>query len=160
MKTAVVYYSQSGNTQYVSEKIAEALQADLIRLEPEEAYPDSGAKKFFWGGRSALMGEEPKLKPYVFDGQAYDRIIFGTPVWAGTFTPPLRSFVKEQKDGWKATHFAVFACCMGSGKKTAEKLKKLLGISAWDAEMLLIDPKNKKTAESEAKIQAFIESLK
>lgn len=161
MRTAIVYYSQSGNTRYVAEKAAEALGADLIPLVPEEAYPDSGAKKFLWGGRSALMGEEPKLKPYSFDGSLYDRIIFGTPVWAGTFTPPLRSFIKEQKAGWKAAHFAVFVCCMGGGgQKTVEKLRKFLNIPRWDAELVLIDPMKKATEESEAKIREFCEALK
>ena len=161
MKTAVVYYSHSGNAAYAAEMIARELEADLIRLEPEEAYPQSGAKKFLWGGKSALMGEEPKLKPYPFDKEAYERIVFVTPVWAGTFTPPIRSFISEQKAGWKASHFAVFTCCMGAGgQKTADKLKKFLGIPAWDAELTLIDPKTKRTEESDAKLRAFCEKLK
>ena len=47
MRTAIVYYSMSGNTRYVAEKIAEKINADVIRIEPVKAYPDQGAKKFF-----------------------------------------------------------------------------------------------------------------
>ena len=51
MKTAIVYYSMSGNTKYVADKIAEGIKAsgevDIIRIKPEKAYPDKGAKKFF-----------------------------------------------------------------------------------------------------------------
>ena len=42
MKTAIVYYSMSGNTKYAADKIAEKIEADIIRIEPEKAYPDKG----------------------------------------------------------------------------------------------------------------------
>ena len=47
MKAAVVYYSQSGNTRFVAERMAQMLAADLIHLIPKKEYPDSGFKKFF-----------------------------------------------------------------------------------------------------------------
>ena len=80
MKSAIVYYSMSGNTQFAAKRIAEALAADLIPLVPKKAYPDSGFKKFFWGGKSALMGDKPALEPFAFDPDAYDLIVFGSPV--------------------------------------------------------------------------------
>ncbi len=77
MKTLIVYYSLEGNTAYAAERIASELGADVLRLEPVKAYPDSGFRKFFWGGKSAVMAETPELLPYDFDADAYDRIIFG-----------------------------------------------------------------------------------
>ena len=77
MKTIVVYYSLEGNTDLAAKKIAEKTGADLLRLEPEKAYPDSGFRKFFWGGKSAVMAETPALRSYAFDAAAYDRIVFG-----------------------------------------------------------------------------------
>ena len=64
MKTAIVYYSMTGNAKYVAGKIAEKIDADIIRIEPVKAYPDKGAKKFIWGEKSAVMGENPALQPY------------------------------------------------------------------------------------------------
>lgn len=46
MKTAIVYYSMGGNTEFAAKKIADKIGADLIRIEPEKAYPDKGFKKF------------------------------------------------------------------------------------------------------------------
>ena len=40
MKTAVVYYSMSGNCKFVAEQIATVLQCDQIRVEPVKSYPD------------------------------------------------------------------------------------------------------------------------
>ena len=75
MKTAIVYYSQSGNVRWVTQQIAGILKADIIELECVKQYPDKGFKKFYWGGKSAVMQETPKLQPYVFNGEEYDRII-------------------------------------------------------------------------------------
>ena len=57
MKTIIVYYSLEGNTDYAAGKIANAIGADTLRINPKKAYPTGGFSKFFWGGKSALMGE-------------------------------------------------------------------------------------------------------
>ena len=63
MNTAVVYYSMSGNTAYAAKKIAAELGADLIEIKPEKQYPDKGFRKFFWGGKSAVMAEKRPRVP-------------------------------------------------------------------------------------------------
>ena len=108
MKTAIVYYSMSGNTEYVANEIAKSRECDLIKLIPEKRYHDTGFKKFIWGGKSAVMGEAPKLQPYSFDADSYDAIIFGTPVWASSITPPLRTFIKENLEAVKAKKIYLF----------------------------------------------------
>ena len=95
MKTAVVYYSLEGNVRYVAEKVAKETDAELIEIIPVKAYPDKGFKKFFWGGKAATMKEKPELEPYSFNEADYDTIVICSPVWAGTFTPPLRTFLAE-----------------------------------------------------------------
>ena len=161
MKTAVVYYSQSGNTEETAKKIAAITGADLIRLEPEKAFPDKGFRKFFWGGKSAVMGDEPPLKPVNFRAQDYDTIILGTPVWAGTFAPPIRTFADRYRDALAGKSLAFFACMSGSGaEKAAAKLAKFLGIDAFAVTLVLIDPKDKPAPETDAKIEAFCAALK
>ena len=73
MKTLIVYYSLEGNTEYAASRIAAAAGADLLRIEPAKQYPDKGFKKFFWGGKSAVMAETPDLKPYAFEPEDYGR---------------------------------------------------------------------------------------
>ena len=160
MKTAIIYYSMSGNTEYVAEKIAKQIGADIIKIEPEKAYPDSGAKKFIWGGKSAVMGDMPKLKPYEFKADEYDRIVFGFPVWASTFTPPIRTFIDENREALKGKKLAAFTCLAGSGgEKALDKLKKFLDISSFEAELILIDPKEKQSEENDNKIGEFCGKL-
>lgn len=160
MKTAMVYYSMSGNTKYTADKIAEKIEADIIRIEPVKAYPDKGAKKFIWGGKSAVMGETPALQPYEFSAEKYDSIILGTPVWASNFAPPIRTFIKENPD-IQGKRIAVFTCFSGGGAdKTIEKMKKYIGIEKFEAELILIDPKENVKAEDDKKIDAFCKMLK
>ena len=102
MKIAIVFYSLLGNTKYAALKIADKLNADLVEIIPEKEYPNSGLKKFYYGGKSAVMGEIPPLKKYDFNIDNYDYIILGTPVWAGTFTPPIRTFINENKENLKS----------------------------------------------------------
>lgn len=159
MKTMIVYYSMGGNTEYAAKRIAEELGADLLRIEPKKAYPDSGFRKFLWGGKSAVMAETPELEPYEFDGTAYERVILGFPVWAGNVTPPIRTFLKENDLSGKS--LAAFACQSGAGaEKAFGKLLAAVGADKLEAELILIDPKDKPSEANEQKIQAFCEKLK
>ena len=157
---AIVYYSMSGNTEYVAKHIAERLGADLIKIEPKKDYPDKGFIKFFWGGKCAVMGEKPKLEEYEFDASKYDLVIFGSPVWASRFSPPIRSFVNENKEKLIGKNIAAFACYAGSGaEKALERLKEYIGVENFNASLCLIDPKDKKSEEKDKKIDEFCEKI-
>lgn len=158
MKTAIVYYSMGGNTHRAAEAIARHLDADLIRLRPVKAYPDKGLRKFFYGGKSAVMQESPALEPYSFDAGQYGRVIFGSPIWAGTITPPLRTFIRENGEALAGKRLAAFFCSGGgSAEKALKKLKEALGADKMDAHLLLTEPRP--AAEKEKQISAFCDSL-
>ena len=161
MRDLIVYYSLEGNTEYVVNRIKEKTGADILRLIPKKAYSDKGFAKFFWGGKSAVMAEKPELESYDIDLSFYDRIIFGFPVWAGTFTPPIRTFVSENMDVLKGKKLAAFACQSGNGaEKSFMKLAKYIGIGSFDSTAVFIDPKSKPDEKKEAAIDSFCGVLK
>lgn len=161
MKSVIVYYSMTGNCEMVANKIAAMTGADILRIEPEKEYPDKGMRKFLWGGKSAVMGETPKLKPYSFDAGQYDHVIVGFPVWAGNVAPPIRSFFKEQGSKLKGCRISAFACQGGSGaEKALEKLKKAAGTDKLAAELILNDPKSNNSSENDERIRNFCEEIK
>ena len=89
----------------------------------------------------------------------YDRIIFGTPVWASTFVPPIRTFINDNPDV-KDKKIAVFICFSGGGAdKTIDKMKKYIGVEKFEAELILIDPKDKLKEDDEIKIEEFCSVL-
>lgn len=159
MKTIIIYYSQSGNTEFVAKKIADKTGASMLAIEPEKNYPNGPVTKFIWGGHSAVMQEQPKLKPYTFNLEEYDSIIIGSPNWARNVVPPIRTFVAENP-GLKNKKISVFVCQGGRGEqKVFAKLKEILGIESFESEMCLIDPKDGKDKDAEAKIEIFCNGL-
>ena len=101
-----------------------------------------------------------KQMPYVFQAEEYDLVVIGFPVWAGNITPPIRTFVMENKDALQEKRIAAFACQSGSGgEKAFRKLLECLGRDEFTATMILIDPKNKPKAENEQMLSEFLSKL-
>ncbi|MBQ7173692.1 MAG: flavodoxin family protein [Clostridia bacterium] len=156
----IVYYSLTGNVADTVQKIAKEIDADTLELFPKAAYPDEGVRKFLWGGKSAVMGEEPTLEPYEFDGEKYDRIIFASPVWAGTFAPPLRTFIRANREALAGRIYAAVLCHGGAGADLAlKKLRQELGLGQWQASVVLVDPKDRPSEENEQRLKAFYKEL-
>jgi len=150
MKTAIVYFSLEGNTKFVAEKIAAELKADLIRLVPVNEYPTGNVSKYFWGGKSSAFKESPRLEPYAFEASKYDLVLLGTPIWAGTYTPPLRTFLRANKLTGK--NVALFACCSGgSAEKCFEDFEKELTNCKVISTLRVVDPiKNDNPSQDES----------
>ena len=160
MKTAVVYYSMSGNTALAAKLAAQTLGADLIEVKPEKAFPDKGVRKFIWGGKSAVMAQTPKLLPYSFEPERYERILIASPIWASTFAPPIRSFLTERLDAIKEKQFACIFCSLGGEtKKALEKLTKLLNLADPVPCLSLVEPRSKPEQEISASVRSFCEDL-
>lgn len=105
------------------------------------------------------MGEKPALLPYELNVEKYDRIILGTPVWASNFVPPIRTFIKENPN-IHGKKLAVFTCFSGGGAdKAIEKMKRYIGIEKFEAELILVDPKESVKAEDDEKIGVFCQKL-
>ena len=159
MNTAIVYFSLEGNTKYVAEKIAKSPDADIIKLIPVKEYPTGKVSKFFWGGKSATFKEIPKLETYRFDSKNYDLVLLGTPIWAGTIAPPLRTFIRENKLAGKKVAF--FACSGGgSAEKCFEHLENEISDCTVLSTLRLIDPLKNAKPDVDERIIDFCKKLK
>ncbi|MBR1921343.1 MAG: NAD(P)H-dependent oxidoreductase [Kiritimatiellae bacterium] len=95
-RVAVVYFSQSkvGNTATVAQWIAKHTGGDLVAVESVEAYPDAygdtlkAAQKDMAGGGTRAIRPLPPL-----DG--YDVVFVGSPIWYGTYAPPVAELFKS-----------------------------------------------------------------
>ena len=140
MSVLVVYFSFEGNTKLIAEKIGETLNADIVELKTSKRYPTEGLGKYFWGGKSVVFGDKPTLTNKSIDLSQYDTIIIGTPVWAGSFAPPIRSFVNDYNIRNK--RIAIFASHGGGGAvKCFAKLKEALPENKFIGETAYVDPK-------------------
>ncbi|MFC1477897.1 flavodoxin family protein [Candidatus Margulisiibacteriota bacterium] len=121
-KTLVIYYSLEGNTRLAAECIAETLGADILELKPVKEIQKTGFMRYFWGGKQVVMKESPALNPFDKDPGSYDTLIIGSPVWAFTYAPPIRSFIAAANPQSKKV--AVFCTHEGIPGKTLEHMKK------------------------------------
>ncbi|OLS14754.1 MAG: flavodoxin [Promethearchaeota archaeon CR_4] len=149
VKILVIYYSLEGNTQLIAENIAKTVNADVLRLVPEKDIKSTGGRRFFWGGKQVVMKEKPVLKPFDKNPLEYDLLFIGTPVWAWSFTPALRSFFSEVK--LQGKKIAIFCTHSGGMRKTLANIKNKLAGNEILGEIDFIDPlKNPATHVSKA----------
>jgi flavodoxin len=114
MNVKIIYYSQDGNTRLIANKLSKLLSADVLELKPVKEYPNSGFSKYLWGGKSVMTKEKPQLEPYSKSVEKDDLIILGSPIWAGSFAPPIRTFLSENDLSGKKVAF--FVCHGGGGE--------------------------------------------
>jgi flavodoxin len=124
MKTAIIFYSCTGNTALLAGMIKTAMKADVFEIKTEDQRKRKGFALFFWGGSQVFRKIKPALQPLPVDCNAYDLIILGTPTWAGSPAPALVSFLDKTKITGKKL---AFFCSHGGGPgKTFKKLQALL----------------------------------
>lgn len=139
MKTLVVFYSLEGDTKFLADIITAELESDVLELKPVKEIPKDGFKKFFWGGKSVLFKDKPKLQTELPDFDDYDTIFIGTPIWASSYTPPIATFVSLADLHNKKLAF--FACHAGGGaEKCFTKLKEIYADNTFIGTIDFADP--------------------
>ena len=75
-------------------------------------------------------------------------------------TPPIRTFVEDNKSELSSKKLAVYACQSGAGAdKAFVKLAKTIGIEDFEHTAIFIDPKAKKNEGTDAQIDSFCDAL-
>jgi flavodoxin len=157
MKTAVVFYSCDGNCAFVAEEIRSLLNADLVRLETADEKRREGFAKYFWGGSQVFMHKKPALKPWHFDAAAYDLIIIGAPVWAGSPAPPVQTFLSETNISGKK--IALFVCHGGGKGRALDTFRALLAGNVIAGETDFRNPARGNREESRRQIEQWIKPM-
>lgn len=85
-KTAVVCFSATGNTWGIARKLADAKEADLIRVEAEDPYTEDDLN-YDKNCRANAEQDEGSARPGIAGGapdlRVYDVIFLGYPIWWG-----------------------------------------------------------------------------
>ena len=97
-KIAIVYYSQSQvqNTALIAKWIQKHVGGDLIPLEMVEPYPEPYGETLKAAGKHRKEDTRPPLKS-IPDLTGYDTVFFGSPIWYGTYAPPVATFLDANK---------------------------------------------------------------
>lgn len=98
MKTAIIYASKHGTTAFVAGQIKEKLVGEEVVL--------------------FNLNEQNRLEI-----RHFDRIILGSPVYAGTVLAKVRKFVEQNMLELLQKEVSIFVCCMYSAK-AQEQIEK------------------------------------
>lgn len=117
-KILVVFYSRTGNTKKVAMKIAKILKADIDEIKDRK--DRKGIKGWFIAGGDAYKNNLTEINALKTPSK-YSLVIVGTPIWAFTLTPPVRTYLLQNK----FKKLAFFSTSGGSGiKKTFAEMEK------------------------------------
>ncbi len=97
-KILVAYFSCTGNTRGLAEKIAEKLGADVYEITPAEPYTDADLDYNDSSSRSTVEQNDDSCRPEIsgsFDVSGYDTIVLGYPIWWGQAPKILYTFVES-----------------------------------------------------------------
>lgn len=124
-KTLVAFFSASGTTKRVAEKLAAAIGSDLYEIKPAVPYTRADLNWQDKHSRSSVEMNDPSSRPELADYNAnpanYDLIFLGFPIWWYTAPRIIRSFLESYDFTGKT--ITLFATSGGSGLgKTANEL--------------------------------------
>lgn len=88
----IVYYSKNGNTEIAAELLAQKYKGRIFILE--EKYRRKGLFGFIKSGFQAATKKQSVLLNTPWNElKEYDRLYLCTPIWAGSITPAMNTFV-------------------------------------------------------------------
>lgn len=116
-KKLVVYFSASGVTKKVAERIAEISNADLFEIKPTVRYTDADLNWMDKKSRSSVEMNDPMSRPEIAvkvdDMSQYDTVMIGFPIWWYTAPTIIKTFLESYDFSGKK--IAIFATSGGSG---------------------------------------------
>lgn len=125
-KTLVAYFSASGVTAKVADKLADALGADIYEIRPEVAYTKADLNWMDKKSRSSIEMNDKTIRPAIADQNArideYNTIFLGFPIWWYVAPTIINTFLESYDFAGKK--IILFATSGGSKfGKTVEELK-------------------------------------
>ncbi|MBR3295002.1 MAG: NAD(P)H-dependent oxidoreductase [Clostridia bacterium] len=132
--TVVIYFSATGTTKAVAEKIASVTGADLYEIVPVDIYTDEDLDWHDKNSRTTKEQNDPSARPEIAgemkDISDYDTVFIGYPIWWGE-EPRIMDTFAESCD-LEGKTVIPFCTSGGSGIGSSGKnLEELAGKGNW-----------------------------
>jgi len=116
-KVLVAYFSASGVTQKVAEKLANAAKADIHEIKPVVPYTKADLNWMDKKSRSSVEMNDKAFRPEIvkedLDLSSYDTILLGFPIWWYVAPTIINTFLESHDFSGKK--IVLFATSGGSG---------------------------------------------
>ena len=155
-KVLVAYFSATGTTKGVAEKIAKLTNGDLYEIVPAEAYSDTDLNWNDSNSRSTKEQNDKSVRPGIasetLDLSGYTTIYLGFPIWWGEEPRILDTFVESYKfDGMTMIPFCT-SSSSGIGR-SGPNMEELAKSGTW------LEGRRFAGSVSEADLQTWIDGL-
>ena len=122
-KVLVSYFSASGVTKRVAEKIAKAINGDLFEIEPTQKYTSEDLDWTNKQSRSSIEMQDKTFRPQILNKVSniieYDTVVLGFPVWWYTAPTIINTFIEE--NNLKEKNIYIFVTSGGSSSEGSFK---------------------------------------
>lgn len=118
-----VYYSLSGNGDFIAEKLKDK-GYQPIKVEMVKPIKKVGFFAIMKYGFKAGLNKKAKIKDINLNLKEDDEVIIGSPVWNGKFSTPINAAISKLALNKETTSFIVYPAGE-EAKKVNQQLKKL-----------------------------------
>ena len=134
VKVLVAYFSATGTTKGVAERIADGLNADRYEIVPKQPYTDDDLNYRDSNSRSTVEMNDPDARPEISGSvenmDQYDIVFLGYPIWWYDAPRIMSTFVESYDFSGKT--IVPFCTSGGSGiGSSALNLEKLTSGATW-----------------------------
>ena len=155
--TLVVYFSCTGITKGVAERLANVTGADLYEIVPAQPYTDEDLNYHDRSTRATVEQDNPDTRPEIggtdIDLTGYRTVFIGYPIWWGEEPRILCTFVESHD----FTGRTVIPFCTSGGSgigRSGDDLAKLAGTGEW------LEGARHNSGISEDELLAWVNGLK
>ena len=150
---------EKGNTEIMAELLAEALGADLFKIETVMEYPESYDEMLEVATAQRESDERPELKTTIENLEEYDTIFLGYPIWWGGLPMPIYSFLESYDFSGKTIY--PFNTHGGSGVAgTDQEIREIIpDVSVEDGFAILGETAQNDQEKTKELIDEYIEQL-
>jgi flavodoxin len=154
-KILIAYYSRTGLTKKIADKLQEKLGCEVEEIISSKKR--SGVVGYLFSGKEATQKKAAEIQPTLKNPADYDLVIIGTPIWSWNLSSPVRAYLMQNADRLKRV--AVFCTMGGSGDKTAfSETEKICGYNLLASASFL--SKEIVAGKFEAKLEKFAQEAK
>ena len=125
MKPLIIFYSYSGKTRVIAEKLAAAESAGIAEIK--DVKRPGKLKAYTAGIFASIKGKAWPIRPLGVNFAEYDRLILLAPVWADNPPPPFNATLEQLPEGKTVTVKMVSASGRSNCKERLETVIKAKG---------------------------------
>ena len=155
-RTLVAYFSTSGRTAKVAEKLSALLGAELYEIRPVEKYSKADLNWMNKKSRSSVEMNDKSIRPAVVTGDLdvslYDTVVLGFPIWWYVAPTLINTFLEAYDFSGKKIVLFATSGSSGFGNTAAELRPSAPGAEITESRVL-------SGVITDAKIRALADEL-